>query len=620
MEKLRSIEELALLRDKIKASVDHSKPCVYICGGTGCKASGADKAKDALKAVLDAKGMSDVKIKMTGCHGFCEKGALMIVDPYDIYYCNIQPEDMEEVVEKTIKNGEPIERLLYHDPVSGKIFTHSKDNPFYVKQQRVVLANCGHIDASSMEDCLEKDGFAALAKMLGGMTPEAVIEEVTASGLRGRGGAGFPTGVKFAEGRKAKGDGTGKKYMVCNGDEGDPGAFMDRSIMEGDPYKLIEGMCIGAYAVGADEGYIYVRAEYPLAIQRLKIAIAQCEELGLLGDNILGTDFSFKLRIKEGAGAFVCGESTALTGSIEGGRGMPRIRPPQTTQAGLWGKPTVLNNVETFASVPAIIQNGSAWYAAMGTEKSKGTKTFAISGKIRRIGLAEVPMGITVRELIFDIGGGVPDGKEFKAVQMGGPSGGCLTKDHLDLTIDFESLTKAGAIMGSGGAVVVDEDTCMVDFARFFLDFTQRESCGKCIPCREGTKRMLEILERICAGDGKDGDIEILEELGKMIISSSLCGLGKTAPNPVLSTIKQFRHEYEAHIYDKKCPAKACQPLLTYGIDASTCKGCTKCVKKACPVGAITGEAKVPHKLDMKRCVKCGACFDICPFGAVTKA
>ncbi len=619
MGKLRSIEELELLRNKINASIDHSQLCVYICGGTGCKACGADAAKDALQAMFKAKGIKDIKIKMTGCHGFCEKGALMIIEPYDIYYCHIQPEDMEEIVEKTIKKGEPIERLLYHDPVSGKIFVHSKDNPFYVKQKRIVLSNCGHVDAESIEDYLVKDGFVALAKMLGGMTSEQVVAEVTASGLRGRGGAGFPTGIKFAEGRKAKGDGTGKKYMVCNGDEGDPGAFMDRSIMEGDPYKLIEGMLIGAFAVGSDEGYIYVRAEYPLAIQRLKIAMAQCEELALLGENILGTNFSFKLKIKEGAGAFVCGESTALTSSIEGGRGMPRIRPPQTAQKGLWGKPTVLNNVETFASLPAIIENGSAWYAAMGTEKSKGTKTFAVAGKVRRIGLVEIPMGLTVRELIFDIGGGVPDGKEFKAVQMGGPSGGCLTRDHLDLPIDFDSLTQAGSIMGSGGAVVVDEETCMVDFARFFLDFTQRESCGKCIPCREGTKRMLEILERICIGEGKDGDIELLEELSNMIISSSLCGLGKTAPNPVLSTINHFRDEYEAHIHHKKCPAKACPPLLTFGIDPSKCKGCTKCVKRACPVKAITGEIRKPHKLDMKLCVQCGACFDICPFDAVTK-
>jgi len=620
MERLRSIEELAALRDKIRASVDHSKPCVFICGGTGCKASGADKARDALVKVLEAKGLNDIKVKMTGCHGFCEKGALMIVEPYDIFYCHVQPEDMEEVVEKTIiGKGETVERLLYHDPVSGNIFTHVKDNPFYAKQQRTALANCGHVDAESVEDYIEKDGYAALAKALQ-MTPEEVIEEVLKSGLRGRGGAGFPTGKKWEAGRNAKGDGTGKKYMVCNGDEGDPGAFMDRSIMEGDPYKLIEGMALGAYSVGADEGYIYVRAEYPLAIKRLKIAIGHCLELGLLGDNILGTDFSFHLKIKEGAGAFVCGESTALTSSIEGYRGMPRIRPPQTTDAGLWEKPTVLNNVETFTSVPDIILRGSAWYASLGTEKSTGTKTFAISGKVNRIGLAEVPMGLTVKELIFDIAGGVPDGKEFKAVQMGGPSGGCLTKEHLDLPIDYESLTKAGAIMGSGGAVVVDEDTCMVDFARFFLDFTQRESCGKCIPCREGTKRMLEILNRICAGEGRDGDIELLEELGKMIISSSLCGLGKTAPNPVLSTIQHFRHEYEAHIYDKKCPAAACQPLLTFSIDQEKCKGCTKCVKKACPVGAIQGEAKKAHTIDDKRCVKCGACFDICPFDAVIKA
>lgn len=619
MEKVRSIEELNALRDKIKASIDPNKPCVYICGGTGCKASGADKARDALLEVLKAKGLSDVKVKMTGCHGFCEKGALMIVEPYDIFYCHVKAEDMEEIVETTIMgNGKPVERLLYHDPVSGNVFVHGKENPFYTKQKRTVLANCGHVDAESVEDYIAKGGFVGLSKAIE-MGYEKVIAEMLKSGLRGRGGAGFPTGKKWQAGRDAKGDGTGKKYMVCNGDEGDPGAFMDRSIMEGDPYKLIEGMTVGALAVGADEGYIYVRAEYPLAIKRLRIAIQHCMELGLLGENILGTDFSFVLKIKEGAGAFVCGESTALTSSIEGKRGMPRVRPPQTTEAGLWEKPTVLNNVETYASVPDIMVNGGDWYAAIGTEDSKGTKAFAISGKVNRIGLAEVPLGMTLRELIFDIAGGVPNGKAFKAVQMGGPSGGCLTADDLDTPIEYVSLQKAGAIMGSGGAVIVDEDSCMVDFARFFMDFTQRESCGKCIPCREGTKRMLEIMQRICDGKGKDGDIELLEELGRMIISSSLCGLGKTAPNPVLSTIAKFRNEYEDHIYKKKCTAKACSALLTYSIDASKCKGCTKCVKKACPVGAISGEAKKPHKIDKNRCVKCGGCYDICPFGAVVK-
>jgi NADH:ubiquinone oxidoreductase subunit F (NADH-binding)/NAD-dependent dihydropyrimidine dehydrogenase PreA subunit len=492
---------------------------------------------------------------------------------------------------------------------------HYKDIPFYSKQQRVVLRNCGYINPEHIEEYIARDGYQALAKALLEMTPEKTLEEVKRSGLRGRGGAGFPTGLKWEFARKAAGD---KKYIICNADEGDPGAFMDRSVLEGDPHTLIEGMLIGAYAIGADEGYIYCRAEYPLAIKRLKNAIAQAEEFGLIGDNIMGTDFSFHLHIKEGAGAFVCGEETALMASIEGKRGMPTPRPPFPAQAGLWGKPTNINNVETWANVPRIILNGSDWFSAIGTERSKGTKVFALTGKVKNTGLIEVPMGITIREVVFELGGGILDDKRFKAVQIGGPSGGCLTKEHLDLPVDYESLTAAGAIMGSGGLVVMDEDTCMVDVAKFFLEFTQRESCGKCVPCREGTKQMLLLLEKITKGEGTMEDLETLEELAHMVQRMSLCGLGQTAPNPVLTTLRYFRDEYEAHIRDKKCPAKVCPDLITYTIDTEACRKCGLCARN-CPVGCISGDRQTPYEIDQERCIKCGTCLEVCPFNAVHK-
>ncbi|NLC77312.1 MAG: NADH-quinone oxidoreductase subunit NuoF, partial [Clostridia bacterium] len=529
-------------------------------------------------------------------------------------YCRVAEEDVAEIVEQHLINGQIVERLLFEEPSTKQKVEHFEDIAFYNRQKRIVLNRCGHIDPENIDDYLQAEGYEGLKRALS-MQPTEVIEEVKKSGLRGRGGAGFPTGLKWEFAYKAEGD---KKYVVCNADEGDPGAFMDRSILEGDPHAVIEGMLIAAYAIGADEGYVYVRAEYPLATRRLAIAIEQAEERGYLGDNILGSGFSFRLKIKAGAGAFVCGEETALLASIEGKRGMPRVRPPFPAQSGLWGKPTNINNVETFANVPHILKNGADWYNSIGTEKSKGTKVFALTGKLKNTGLAEVPMGITMREVIFEIGGGIQGDKEFKAVQIGGPSGGCLTKDHLDLPIDYDSLIQAGAMMGSGGLVVMDDSTCMVDVARFFLNFTQAESCGKCTPCREGTKRMLEILTRIVEGKGTEEDLEKLESLGKVIKSTSLCGLGQTAPNPVLTTLKYFRHEYEAHIKEKRCPAGACKELILYRIDPEKCNGCTRCARK-CPAGAISGNVKEVHTIDVDKCTKCNTCYEVCRFGAVYK-
>jgi NADH-quinone oxidoreductase subunit F/NADP-reducing hydrogenase subunit HndC len=589
---------------------------VLVCAGTGCVSSGSRKVKAEMEKQLEAfKLEQEIKVVETGCHGFCEMGPIVIVYPEGIFYCQVKSEDVKEIVEEHLLKGRPVKRLMFKDRITEEMVPHYNDIDFYKKQNRIVLRNCGFINPENIKEYIARGGYEALAKALTEMTPEQVIEEVKASGLRGRGGGGFPTGLKWGFARAAKGD---KKYVICNADEGDPGAFMDRSILEGDPHALIEGMAIAGYAIGADEGYIYVRAEYPLAIKRLKIAIAQAHEMGLLGEDIFRSGFNFKLNIKEGAGAFVCGEETALIASIEGRRGEPRVRPPFPANKGLWGKPSNVNNVETFANVSKIIAKGSQWYASMGTEKSKGTKVFALTGKVKNTGLAEVTMGLTLREIIFDIGGGIINNKKFKAVQIGGPSGGCIPEELLDLPIDYDSLIQAGAMMGSGGLVVMDEDTCMVELARFFLNFTQLESCGKCTPCREGTKIMLDILERITKGEGKEGDIELLQSLAETIKSTALCGLGQTAPNPVLATLRYFRDEYEAHIKEKRCPAGVCSALTSYTILEDKCKGCTACAR-VCPVQAISGEVKKPHKIDSSKCIRCGACMETCKFSAIIK-
>ena len=545
----------------------------------------------------------------------CEFGPIVVVYPEGTFYSQVKPEDVAEIVEEHLYKGRIVNRLLYKEPISAQKVCHYKEIPFYGKQHRIVLSNCGYINPDNIDEYISRDGYQALGKCITEMSPAAVIEEMKKSGLRGRGGGGFPTGLKWSFCAASPGN---KKYVICNADEGDPGAFMDRSILEGDPHAVLEGMMIGAYAMGADEGYIYCRAEYPLAIKRLQTAIHQATEYGLLGANVLGTDFSFDLHIKEGAGAFVCGEETALMASIEGQRGMPRPRPPFPAVKGLWGKPTNINNVETWANVPRIMLQGAECFAAMGTEKSKGTKVFALTGKVKNTGLVEVPMGITIREIVYEIGGGIIGDKKFKAVQIGGPSGGCLVEEHLDLPVDYESLTAAGAIMGSGGLVVLDESNCMVDTAKFFLEFTQRESCGKCVPCREGTKKMLDILTRITEGNGKPEDLDTLQYLGEQIKATSLCALGGTAPNPVLTTLKYFRDEYEAHINEKRCPTGACQNLLRYTIDPAKCIGCTKCARN-CPVSCISGKVKEPHVIDQEKCIKCGACMANCPVGAISK-
>ena len=588
---------------------------VLVCTGTGCVSSGSKKVIAKLEEELKANSLDkEVKIVETGCQGFCEQGPLVIIYPEGTFYTHVQESDVPEIVSEHLIKGRIVGRLLFKEPLTAQSVPDYADIDFYKKQHRLVLKNCGHINPDSLEEYIGADGYEGLAKVLLTMTPEQVVEEMKKSGLRGRGGGGFPTGMKWGFCQKSPGP---KKYIICNADEGDPGAFMDRSLLEGDPHAILEGMIIGAYAIGADEGYIYCRAEYPLAIKRLKQAIAQAEEAGLLGENILGTDFNCTIHIKEGAGAFVCGEETALMASIEGKRGMPRPRPPFPAVKGLWEKPSNINNVETFANVPYIFRVGAEEYAKLGTEKSKGTKVFALTGKINNTGLAEVPMGITMREIIFDIGGGIIGGKKFKAVQIGGPSGGCIPEQLLDTPVDYDSLIAAGAMMGSGGLVVMDEETCMVDVAKFFLNFTQSESCGKCTPCREGTKRMLEMLEKITDGKGEDGDIEKLEKLASSIKAGALCALGQTAPHPILSTLRYFRDEYEAHIKEKRCPAGACHHLLTYKI-TDACKGCSLCAKN-CPVNAISGEPKQKYVIDAAKCIKCGACLTKCPFKAIVR-
>ena len=589
---------------------------VLVCRGTGCTASGSGPLYETFRKELARRGLDkEVMLVETGCHGMCEMGPIVVVYPEGSFYCRVKPEDVPELVEEHLYKGRILQRLLYTTPDVEKIkIPHYRDIPFYGKQRRIVLRNCGYINPDNIEEYIARDGYQALAKVLLELPAEETLDIVKKSGLRGRGGAGFPTGRKWEFARMAPGD---KKYIVCNADEGDPGAFMDRSVLEGDPHSVVEGMLIGAYIIGSDEGYIYCRAEYPLAIKRLNTAIEQAEELGLIGDNIMGTDFSFHLHIKEGAGAFVCGEETALMASIEGKRGMPNPRPPFPANSGLWGKPTNINNVETWANIPQIILNGAEWFSSVGTETSKGTKIFALTGKVNNTGLVEAPMGMTLREVIFDIGGGIPNNKKFKAVQLGGPSGGCLPESMLDTPVDYESINATGAIMGSGGMVVTDEDTCIVDFAKFFLTFVQNESCGKCPFCRIGTKRMLEILERICEGKGKLEDLDLLEDLAQKVKDGSLCALGGTAPNPVQTTIKYFRDEYIAHIVDKKCPAKVCTALIHYIIDPDKCIGCTRCARE-CPVQAISGEVKKPHLIDQDLCIKCGRCMAVCPVKAIS--
>ena len=592
---------------------------VMVCGGTGCTSSNSGAIIAEFEKQLVEKGLDkEVKVVRTGCFGLCEAGPVVIVYPEGAFYSHVKVENVTRIVDEHLIKGRIVKELLYKNSVeeeTNKIKSLDKVD-FYKKQKRVALRNCGVIDPENIEEYIAFDGYKALGKVLTEMTPEEVIDVMLKSGLRGRGGAGFPTGMKWKFAAASKSD---KKYVCCNADEGDPGAFMDRSVLEGDPHVVIEAMAIAAYAIGADQGYVYCRAEYPIAVKRLQIAIKQAREYGLLGKNIFGTDFSFDMDVRLGAGAFVCGEETALMTSIEGKRGEPRPRPPFPAVKGLFGQPTILNNVETYANVPQIINKGWEWFASMGTEKSKGTKVFALGGKINNTGLVEVPMGTTLREIIYDIGGGCPNGKKFKAAQTGGPSGGCIPASHLDVKIDYDNLTAIGSMMGSGGMIVMDEDNCMVDIARFFLDFTVDESCGKCAPCRIGTKRMLEILERIVEGKGEDGDIEKLENLANTIKSTALCGLGQTAPNPVLSTLKYFRHEYEAHIYEKRCPAGQCKKLLTYKIDPAKCKGCTLCARN-CPAGCISGKVREAHIIDTTKCLKCGACMDKCKFGAISRS
>ena len=592
---------------------------VLVCAGTGCVANGSLKVIEKFRELgADVSTLTDydkMTIVPTGCHGFCEQGVLVIIPDKHVTYVKVKEADVEEIFESHVKNGQPVERLLYKDPKTGEAVHKNDDINFYAKQTRTALKNCGKINAESIEEAIAVRGYEALAKVIEENNPDGVVDTITKSGLRGRGGGGFPTGMKWKFTAANRG---GKSYVVCNGDEGDPGAFMDRSVMEGDPHKLLEGMAIAGFAIGADEAYIYVRAEYPLAIKRLRKAIADAEEKHFLGKNIMGSDFSFTIHIKEGAGAFVCGEETALIASIEGERGMPRPKPPFPANKGLFGRPTLINNVETLANVPLIILNGAEWFASMGCESSKGTKTFALTGEVNNTGLIEVPMGTTLRQIIFDIGGGIRGGKKFKAVQIGGPSGGCLTEEHLDISMDYDSLIKAGAMVGSGGLVVMAEDTCMVEVARFFMNFTKNESCGKCVPCREGTKNLLKILEKIVAGKGEMEDLDRLEELALTVKDGSLCGLGKTAPNPVLSTLKYFKDEYIAHIRDHKCPAGVCTAMKKISIDPEKCKGCTKCAR-TCPVGAIEGTVKNPHKIDQSKCIKCEACLNACPFKAIGK-
>lgn len=617
---LKTRDDLASLRAKLAAAYESENKKIIVCTGTGCLAAGAAAVYDALKAELGTHGGVSLELRAepcggtglrrSGCHGLCEMGPMLRIEPQGWVYMKVHPEDCAEIVERTVIRGEVIARLLYE---GNEHFAHREDIPFFRDQTPVVLENCGHIDAESIYEYIAVGGYSALERALFEMQPAQIVDEIKKSKLRGRGGGGFPAGRKWEQVARQP---EGQKYVVCNGDEGDPGAFMDESVMEGDPHRMLEGMIIAGIATGADTGYVYVRAEYPRAVARLRKAISQMEELGILGGDILGSGKSFRILISRGAGAFVCGEGSALTASIEGKRGFPRVKPPRTVEHGLFDKPTVLNNVETFANVPSIITQGADWYLGIGTEESPGTKAFALTGNIAHTGLIEVPMGTTLRKIIYEIGGGLRGGGKFKAVQIGGPSGACLTEEHLDMPLDFDTLTKIGAMIGSGGLVVMDEHTCMVEVARFFMHFTQSESCGKCIPCREGTKRMLGILERIVAGEGVEGDVELLLELADTISVTALCGLGKSAPNPVVSTIKYFRDEYDAHIREKRCPAGACSKLRTISIDPEKCRGCSRCMR-SCPVLAISGKIGEKFTIDQAKCIKCGTCLTECPFGAI---
>lgn len=619
---MKSLEEIRKIREEKRKELDlrvnlkanTREKHILVCHGTGCTSSKSPKIIENFRKIIDEKDIKNVRVIQTGCFGLCAKGPIVIIRPEDTFYAMVKPEDCEEIINTHILEGKTVERLLCKD-INNSVVQRLDELTFYKKQERIALKNCGIIDPENIDEYIAFDGYKALEKVLFEMSQDDVINEITDSGLRGRGGAGFPTGKKWYFTKIAEGD---QKYVVCNADEGDPGAFMDRSILEGDPHSVIEAMMIAGYAVGANKGYIYVRAEYPIAVHRFQTAINQAKEYGILGKNIFGTDFSFDLEIRLGAGAFVCGEETALLESIEGRSGRPRLKPPFPANCGLWQKPTLINNVETYANITKIILNGAKWYSSIGTEKSKGTKVFALGGNVVNVGLVEVPMGTTLREIVFDIGGGIPGGHKFKAAQTGGPSGGCIPAEHLDTPIDYESLSQTGSMMGSGGLIVMDDTKCMVNLAKFYLGFTVDESCGKCTPCRIGTKRMLEILEKVTEGNGETEDLEKLERLAKTIQKASVCGLGQTAPNPVLSTMKYFRDEYITHIRDKKCPAKECKALRAIEIDPEKCRGCGIC-KKNCPVNAITGEVKQPHKIDEDVCIKCGTCISKCPFKAISK-